>query len=277
MPKIENIIVALDDTRASEQMAQTLLKLPCFSTSKMTLLHVVPSQITAERMREEWERGQTMLASALNMMVVQPGVPVVTQLVEGDPKLVVCDVAESTQNPLLIMGSRGLNRLSAILQNSVSQYVFQLASCPMLLVRDGVYIKYINKIMVALDGSKASKQALDLTIEMARGMPHIQVILTRVYLDDLGEMPDPVLEAAMSSFKANQIPCRVVTASGDPGIELVRLARETGTDLLVLGSPDRRPNIARSLPDLDRLLGKSTSDYVRVHAECPVLLARSRE
>lgn len=277
MPKIENIIVALDDTRASEQMAQTLLKLPCFSSSKITLLHAVPSQITAERMREEWERGQTMLASALNMMVVQPGVPVVTQLVEGDPKLVVCEVAEATQKPLLIIGSRGLNRLSAILQNSVSQYVFQLASCPMLLVRDGVYIKYINKIMVALDGSNASKQAFDLTLEMVRGLPNSQVILTRVYFDALTEMQDPVLESAMSSLKANQITYRIVTANGDPGLELVRLARENAVDLVVMGSPDRRPTIARSLPDLDRLLGKSTSDYVRVHADCPVLLARSRE
>jgi len=45
-------------------------------------------------------------------------------------------------------------------------------------------------------------------------------------------------------------------------------------DLLFLGSPDRRPSVAKSLPDLDRLLGSSLSDYVRVNANCPVLLAR---
>jgi len=44
---------------------------------------------------------------------------------------------------------------------------------------------------------------------------------------------------------------------------------------LILGSPDRRPSIAKTLPDLDRLLGASLSDYVRVYANCPVLLART--
>jgi nucleotide-binding universal stress UspA family protein len=46
-------------------------------------------------------------------------------------------------------------------------------------------------------------------------------------------------------------------------------------DLLMLGSPDRRPQIGKNLPDLDRLLGGSLSDYVRVYANCPVLLERT--
>jgi nucleotide-binding universal stress UspA family protein len=46
-------------------------------------------------------------------------------------------------------------------------------------------------------------------------------------------------------------------------------------DLLMLGSPERRPTVARALPDLDRLLGQSLSDYVRVYANCPVMLVRS--
>jgi nucleotide-binding universal stress UspA family protein len=45
----------------------------------------------------------------------------------------------------------------------------------------------------------------------------------------------------------------------------------------MVGSPDRRPSIARSLPDLDRLLGSSVSDYVRVNATVPVLLTRTVE
>jgi nucleotide-binding universal stress UspA family protein len=42
----------------------------------------------------------------------------------------------------------------------------------------------------------------------------------------------------------------------------------------VIGSPDRRPSIAKGLPDLDRLLGESLSDYIRVYTPCPVLLTR---
>jgi nucleotide-binding universal stress UspA family protein len=60
-----------------------------------------------------------------------------------------------------------------------------------------------------------------------------------------------------------------------PGPAICRIAEKTKADLLVLGSPERRPSIAKGLPDLDRLLGTSLSDYVRVYANCPVLLARS--
>ena len=46
---------------------------------------------------------------------------------------------------------------------------------------------------------------------------------------------------------------------------------------VVIASQDRRPLVAKSLVDLDRLLGSSVSDYIRVHAEAPVLLVREPE
>ncbi len=61
---------------------------------------------------------------------------------------------------------------------------------------------------------------------------------------------------------------------GKPGEQLCKLVDDYNVDLLLLGSPDRRPSVAKSLPDLDRLLGTSLSDYVRVNVNCPVLLAR---
>ena len=48
-------------------------------------------------------------------------------------------------------------------------------------------------------------------------------------------------------------------------------------DLLVIASQDRRPLVAKGLVDIDRLLGSSVSDYIRVHAPAPVLLVREPE
>ena len=67
---------------------------------------------------------------------------------------------------------------------------------------------------------------------------------------------------------------RCVAAKGKPGPEICKISQELNVDLLILGSPDRRPSMAKSLVDLDRLLGNSLSDYVRVYASCPVLLVR---
>jgi nucleotide-binding universal stress UspA family protein len=276
MARFETIIVGVDGSGASEQMTQTLLKLPLFANSRITLLHVVPSQISADKMRSEWERGKKLLAASLDSFPVKPGVEVTTQLVEGDPKLVMCEAAAAAENPLVIMGSRGRNRIAAIFENSVSQYVFQLASCPMLLVKDGIFIKQTNRIMVAISSAPSSQRALELAIEMIKDVPGGQLFLARVQLDPDSSSRDAVVEATVATLKNYNIPHKVFSATGDPGPEISRLAAESGADLLVMGSPDRRPNAARSLPDLDRLLGSSTSDYVRVHAECPVLMVRSK-
>ena len=86
---------------------------------------------------------------------------------------------------------------------------------------------------------------------------------------------NPVLAAAVAEAEKQGVQSRSYISSGKPGEEICRLAEELNIDLLLLGSPDRRPSIAKSFVDIDRLIGSSLSDYVRVNATCPVLLART--
>jgi nucleotide-binding universal stress UspA family protein len=161
----------------------------------------------------------------------------------------------------------------------VSQYVFQLSDVPMLLIKDDVYIKTIRSVMVSVDGSAAANHSLDLAVKLISGVKDVEIFLVRVVKrkDDNTASTDPVLAEATAKLKRLNIPSRSFVGSGDVGRELCRLADESNASLLMLGSPDRRPSIARSLPDLDRLLGTSVSDYVRVNATVPVLLTRTIE
>jgi nucleotide-binding universal stress UspA family protein len=68
-----------------------------------------------------------------------------------------------------------------------------------------------------------------------------------------------------------------VHRTGDIGRTVCAAAEECKADLLVIASQDRRPVVAKALVDLDRLLGSSVSDYIRVHAPAPVLLVREPE
>jgi nucleotide-binding universal stress UspA family protein len=85
---------------------------------------------------------------------------------------------------------------------------------------------------------------------------------------------DPILKDAIAEVKKYNIPYTLAAPEGKPGSRICSLAEDRNIDLLILGSPDRRPSIAKGMPDLDRLLGESLSDYVRVYAPCPVLLTR---
>jgi nucleotide-binding universal stress UspA family protein len=279
---IEKILLANSGTGQTEEMLKALMEIPLIQRAKVTVLHVVPPQVTAEAMTSKWEEGGKILAKAIQTLNLDPDY-VTAMLRQGDPKDIVCRVAEEVDADLIIMGSRGLKRIQSILENSVSQYVFQLASRPMLLVKDEIYVKKINRVMVALDKSETSQQSLKLAIALIRDVKNGQLVLAHTNPDlklKPGEITanpneDPVLLPAIAEAKKLGINYKCVAPEGKPGERICQVAEELGVDLLVLGSPDRRPSIAKGLPDLDRLLGQSLSDYVRVYANCPVLLVRS--
>jgi len=280
---IEKILLANSGTGHSEEMLKALMDIPSIQRAKVTVLHVVPAQTSAEAMTEKWEEGGKVLANAIQSLKLDPN-HVNAMLRQGDPKDVVCRVAEEIDADLIIMGSRGLKRIMSILENSVSQYVFQLSSRPMLLVKDDIYVKKIKRVMVAIDKSEASKSGLKLALLLLRDIKGSQ--LTLVHVDpSMGAKTeqkkgaeaekDAVLAAAIAEVKKMGVAYQCISAVGKPGELICSIAEDTHADLLVLGSPDRRPSIAKGLPDLDRLLGTSLSDYVRVYANCPVLLART--
>jgi nucleotide-binding universal stress UspA family protein len=276
---IEKILLANSGNGQAQAMLKALMEIPCIQRAKVTVLQAIPPQASAEKMAVKQEEGNQAISTIIQNLNLDPN-RVATILREGDPKDVVCKVAKETDTDLIIVGSRALKRLQAILGNSVSQYVFQLSERPMLLVKDDVYVKKISRIMVAVDGSLSSQQCLDLAIQFLRDIKGGELILAHVKRqaakngEDKPDQ-DPILAGAIAQAKKQGIAYRCATGIGKPGAEICRLADEWNVGLLIMGSPDRRPSVAKTLPDLDRLLGNSISDYVRVNINCPVLLART--
>ncbi|MEG4958779.1 MULTISPECIES: universal stress protein [unclassified Microcoleus] len=280
---IEKILVAVAGRGLCEEMFNMLMDIPSLQQTSVTVLHVVPPQVTSDGMAEKLEEGGKILAQAVQSLKIDPS-KVNPRLKQGDPKTTVCQVAEEEKSDLVIMGSRGLGRLQSILENSVSQYVFQLTSRPMLLVKDDIYVKKLKRVMVAIDKSEAAQQSLQLALSLVKGVSGGEIILVHVTKDLTGKSTedstasaekDSVLAPAVAITKQMGVSYRCVSATGKPGEEICRIANDLNADLLVIGSPDRRPNVAKSFVDIDRLLGNSLSDYVRVYANCPVLLART--
>jgi len=280
---IEKILLADSGIGNTEAMMKVLMEIPLIQRANITVLHVVPPQVSAEGMTEKWEAGGRTLAEAIKNLNLDPG-HVTAMLREGDPKDVVITVAKEIDADLIIMGSRGLKGLKAILDNSVSQYVFQLSSRPMLLVKDDLYsIRSVKRIMVAMDKSDSAQEGLKLGINLLRDVSSGELVLVHTVsnlkarpFDETEPDPskDPVLTAAAAEAKRYGIKTTLAAPEGKAGRRICQLAEDKNVDLIILGSPDRRPSIAKGMPDLDRLLGESLSDYVRVYTPCPVLLTR---
>ena len=276
-----NVLIADSGKGHVEEMVRMLRDIPAVRQARLNLLHVVPEQV-GESFTEHSQKAAGIVAEAVQRLGLNPS-DVNTIIRQGDTKQTVLQVADELDSDLIVMGSRGMSRLQSILSNSASQYVFQLSTRPMLLVRDDLYIRHINRVLVTIDGTGVGDDALKLACELVREIPG--GILTGVHVSrqDItpsrgGKNPaDLVLEKAVQRARSFGVELQPVHRSGDIGRTVCNAADEIKADLLVIASQDRRPVVAKSLVDIDRLLGSSVSDYIRVHAPAPVLLVREPE
>jgi nucleotide-binding universal stress UspA family protein len=280
---LNKILYADSGADNAQDLLKFLLELPALKSSDLSILKVV-SPKTKEEETEALSKAEGKIGELVTKLGVSSN-QVTAVVEEGEPKTTVLKVAQDKDADLIIMGSRGLGKLQSILSNSVSQYVFQLTDRSMLLVRDDIYVKRIKRIMVAMDKSPAAQYALDVALSLFQGYNDAIIYLTRVNPDLKPDLEvsqedidnNPILSAAAAKVKSRGMAYKCILTGGRPAQKLCTLAEDNNIDFMVLGSPERRPSIAKSLPDLDRLLGSSLSDYVRVKAECPVLLARREE
>lgn len=131
-------------------------------------------------------------------------------------------------------------------------------------------------VLIAYDGSEPSRRALD---RVSNFVPNASVavvtVAAPVYRDpSLSKFPDEDEEkrqqAALAEAKAilvaSGIDARTAAPVGDAADEIVRIAREAGADLLVLG--------ARGLNPVKRLVLGSVSTKVLHNAPCDLLVVK---
>jgi nucleotide-binding universal stress UspA family protein len=276
-----NLLIADSGKGHVEEMVRMLRDIPAVKQARINLLHVVPEQV-GENFTEHSQKAAGIVAEAVQRLGLSP-TEVNAIIRQGDTKQTVLKVADELNVDLIVMGSRGLGRLQSILSNSASQYVFQLSTRPMLLVRDDLYVRHVNRVMVTIDGTGVGDDALRLACEMVRDIPGGSLLGIHVSRQDItpsrgGKSPvDEVLEKAVQRARSFGVEMAALHSTGDVGRGVCAAAAEHKADLLVIASQDRRPLVAKSLVDIDRLLGSSVSDYIRVHAPAPVLLVREPE
>ena len=149
------------------------------------------------------------------------------------------------------------------------------------------------KILVSIDGSHASENALARALGFAVPLQAEVVLLTVVeplssYVPEVmmptGDwvgwrgLPDielerkildagqALLQKAQDTCQAVQVECRTRIETGQPRDVICHVAKEEAPDLLVIGS--------RGLGSVERLMLGSVSDYVLHHCPSPILVVR---
>ena len=138
----ENILLAVDGSEHAMKAAQVASNLANAMNSQTLRIVVAYDTIPVHI-------GDPYMQNALNARIseteeiLQRAVQVVwavsaqiyTEIIEGNPAETILEVARSHNSDLIIMGARGLGKLTGLPLGGTSQKVLSLAPCPVLIVR----------------------------------------------------------------------------------------------------------------------------------------------
>ena len=137
----DTIVLAVDGSTHAEHATQVARDLAARLGSQVIVVYAfepVPRYLGDEQAQAIAARGiahGTEIAERAAEILRGAGINVEIDVLEGPAPEAILRVAEVRNADLIVMGSRGLNELGAILLGSVSHKVLQHAHCPVLIVR----------------------------------------------------------------------------------------------------------------------------------------------
>lgn len=140
----DKILVAVDGSEHSNRALKEALRVAQFANSTITLIHVYPqdpSSSTLISATQQFNRilkdnGKTVLERAQKLVGEECEVVTVEALqLEGDAAEQIVQTAKDGKYNLIVLGARGVNKLSGLILGSVSQGVVKNAPCPVLIVK----------------------------------------------------------------------------------------------------------------------------------------------
>lgn len=289
MLKIERILCPLDFSEFSTKAFDYARSLARHYEAKLILAHVVqpvfsayPSYVYPDMVNDIFQDLRVHAERQLSEFAAShasDGVQMVTLVREGAVTESVLALAESEAVNLIVMGTHGRHGFDHLLLGSVTEKVLRKACCPVLAVRapahdfvtaEGADPVHLRKILFGTDFSPHSERALEYALSLAEEY-NAELTLLNVLEEippstDLSTITADVvrqLEAPIPAEARDRCTIKPRLRVGRPYQEIIRYARETETDLVVLGVRGRNA--------LDLALFGSTTHRVIQSGPCPVL------
>lgn len=306
MIDIRRILCPVDFSDCSRRALDHAVAVARWYESTVTLLHVCapvpisayatvapmmpPTLVSGENRNDVLEAMKRFAAT-----VDGPAVPFAFELGEGDAASEIVANTATANSDLIVMGTHGRSAFERLILGSVTEKVLRKVGSPVLTVPPRVTDATappratFKRILCAVDFSDCSMRALDYAMSLAQEsnsslsvlhviepMPATAFDGHEVVLADY-TMRD-YLAAAEKEGKTNlakAIPdrarefCQIETVQtvGKPYREILRVAEEHASDLIVIGIHGRGI--------VDRFFFGSTTQHVVRQAACPVLTMRT--
>lgn len=275
----KSILVATDFSPVGENAVRTAASLAGRGESSLAVVYVAErppmysqpllDRIGPEDPNELWTReARRSMAELLTRL--RRDLPEPRGFVRvGTPWREIVRLAEELGVDAIVLGSTGLSRIQRLLLGSTAEGVVRQASCPVLVVRDGL-LERIRRVLLPVDMDEGSKTSVRYALERVGEDVELEAIhvigFPRMIEPELADvLPDDAQSATrlrefLDDLGAERVRSRVVL--GEPAAAILDAAREA--DLVLIATRGRK-GIARAL------LGSVAEKVVR-HAEGPVLV-----
>lgn len=254
----DNILFPTDGSDPAESVLEYAVQIASEHGATIHILNVADTgrdSVTAIRgevidvLETEGERIVTEAAQH----VENEGVPVVSEVHQGDPHRTIVDYSRQSAIDCIVMPTHGQRGLHRILLGSVTERVINTAEVPVIAVNPGSDrpLAYPPQhVLVPTDGSRGAELALTEGIEIARATGATLHLLHVVETGGLGPDARSVLKEGELTERANEIMAEAteridetsldtttsVIEHGDPSKVICDYIDENEIDLTVMGT-----------------------------------------
>lgn len=255
---------------------------------KLMLVHAVYFDteefgIAPEQQEKRLKAGERSCIQTKEMVSSEFGIEVQSVLCEGDPPVVIVDMARHKNADLIVLGTYGRRGLNRLLMGSVTSQVILNSPADVLVVKKpctectGEY----DSILVPFDGSVPSQKALNRAMQLARlngsdvtvmyVIPRYEEMLGFFRTDsikkNLRQEAQKILDTARRiSERSGVAALRSDIGEGHADEVIVEKAKDMRNGIVVMGSYGYR--------GVNRAIIGSTAERVITHASCPVLVVK---
>jgi nucleotide-binding universal stress UspA family protein len=292
-------ILATDGSHSSRTAGRLIAALPSVKNASVTVLSAVPEHGWVETLedpeaplypwlidfstREEAAAHRAAEIAAADLR--ERGIPVTITIRRQSPVAAILEQAEAGSADLVVVGSHGNGALERFLIGSVSERIARYARCSVLVARRDT----LRRVIVAVDGSEASEQALTAVTGLSLAPETRVTILHVVQPGDLRFLAtltselgaertldqydrecrtrgERIVREAQEYLRGAGLEAHATIRCGTPAEQIVATAWGEETDLVVVGA-ENRSALGR------RFLG-GIAGCVLNYAPCSVLVAR---
>jgi nucleotide-binding universal stress UspA family protein len=291
MPQIASILCPVDFSEFSVNAYEYALSLASHYKATLLLQHVLyPLQTgfaayggntdsyekACRQLRADAEQKLQQFAQHRVRTMIQPQFLVQ----DGSVTDLILSLAEARAVDLIVMGTHGLRGIDRLMLGSATNRVLRRARCPVLAVRKPAHHAissrhdfepvHLRKLLLCMDFSDHAHRASEYAVSMAKEYG-AELTLLHV-LEDVPRSTDfeSAIEKAAKQLEESIAPgtcqgciVKVMTRIGKPYQQIIQLALEAQSDLVIMG--------VRGRGALDTAVFGSTTYRVIQLGSCPVL------